>query len=90
MRVILRQLAERMAPRIFAWLGRAPPSQQGAQADEPERSFVPESLAKLSSSVYLLSLESWRLAWLAGVHCACFGGAAGVQDFFGVNRDWIP
>ncbi len=28
--------------------------------------------------------------WLAGVHYARFGGAAGVQDFFGVNRDWLP
>ena len=55
MRVILRQLAERMAPRIVAGLGLAPPSQQalGAQADEPERSVVPESLAILSSSAYL-------------------------------------
>ena len=52
MRVILRQLAERMAPRI-AGLGLAPLSQQGAQADEPERPFVPETLAKLSSSAYL-------------------------------------
>ena len=24
------------------------------------------------------------------VHCARFGGAAGVQDFLGVNRDWLP
>ncbi len=53
MRVILRQLAERMAPRIVAGLRLASPSQQGAQADEPERPFVPESLAKLSSSAYL-------------------------------------
>jgi hypothetical protein len=30
MRVILRQLAERMAPRIVAGLGLAPPSQQEA------------------------------------------------------------
>jgi hypothetical protein len=42
-----------MAPRIVAGLGLATPSQQGAQADEPERPFVPESLAKLSSSAYL-------------------------------------
>ena len=52
MRVNLRQLAERMAPRI-AGMGLAPLSQQGAQADEPERPFVPESLAKRSSSAYL-------------------------------------
>jgi hypothetical protein len=31
-----------------------------------------------------------RLARLVGVHCARFGGAAGVQDFLGVNRDWLP
>jgi hypothetical protein len=54
MRVILRQLAERMAPRIVGGLGLAPPSQQGhrltSRSGPSFRSHSPNSVRRRTST----------------------------------------